>query len=193
MTTTPPTGPNFADALERTLRWEGGYSCDPADPGGETWCGISRVAWPAWGGWAEVDRVKARGYKDLAELDAALRASATLHDLVTGFYFNNFWRPLQADRWPDAGVAADVFDDAVNMGLGTAVKLLQETLGFAPDAQDGEVGPVTLRALSSAPTGLRARFAAERAYRYGRIAQHAPRELGYLVGWLHRALAFAFE
>lgn len=36
----------FLEALEFTLRWEGGYVNNPADPGGETKFGISKLSYP---------------------------------------------------------------------------------------------------------------------------------------------------
>ena len=37
---------DFKTSLARTLRWEGGYSDDPVDRGGETYRGISRKNFP---------------------------------------------------------------------------------------------------------------------------------------------------
>ena len=46
------------------------------------------------------------------------------------------------------GLAACVFDFAVNSGPGRAVKLLQEAIGATPD---GAIGPLTLRAVAAMP------------------------------------------
>lgn len=181
------TKPSFAHALATTLGYEGGYSNDPADPGGETYCGISRRSWPSWVGWARIDAVKA-AHPDPTERNEVLAADAALASAVETFYRDTFWNPLQADEWADGALAADAFDAAVNMGRETAVELLQNALGFPQSARDGVVGPKTLAALHNASTGLRARFAALRAIEYGCIATRRPRELPYLVGWLHRAL-----
>lgn len=183
-----PTPPNFAAALTRTLGWEGGYSNDSADHGGETYCGISRRAWPAWAGWAQVDRATA-GKPAPAVRDAILAADPTLRNTVEEFYRSQFWLPLRANVWQDGALAADVFDAAVNMGLPTAVKLVQKAAGMAPVACDGQVGPATLAVLSTAPAGLQARFAALRALRYGEIAAHDHSQAVWLPSWLGRALA----
>ena len=50
---------DFDRAYAFTMGSEGEYQNDPIDPGGETWCGISRRANPDWPGWSIVDRIKA--------------------------------------------------------------------------------------------------------------------------------------
>lgn len=182
--------PDFASALRRTLGFEGGYSKNPFDPGGETYCGISRRSWPEWPGWANVDRASALG--GLAR-DTVLRDDPALAGLVADFYRAKFWMPLHADSWPDGAVAADVFDAAVNLGMGPAVKTLQQALGFAQGACDGMVGAETLSAVIDAPTSLQARFAALRSVRYADIAAAKPEQVVWLPGWLRRALAFALS
>lgn len=178
----------FVDALARTLRWEGGYSNDPADPGGETYCGISRRSWPSWAGWSRVDAIKA-AHPDPHERNDALSNDAGLTAAVQQFYLDNFWHPLQADEWPDGTLAGAVFDAEVNMGAGEGVKLLQQALGMPKDAWDGKFGPHTLAAVQRPVAGILTRFSALRAVEYGQIAHEHPGELGYLTGWLRRALA----
>ena len=47
---------NFEYAIERLFGLEGGYARHPADPGGETYRGISRRYHPEWSQWADIDR-----------------------------------------------------------------------------------------------------------------------------------------
>lgn len=189
-TSNPTVPPAFSAALSRTLRWEGGYSNDAADRGGETYCGISRRNWPEWAGWGAVDRA-VRGSVTPAIRNVALAADPDLRAAVERFYLDQFWTPLRAGEWRDAALAADVFDAAVNLGVGTAVRMLQAALGFAQSGQDGRVGPDTLAGVNAAPAGLQARFAALRAVRYGEIVERNPSQSVWLTGWLRRALAFA--
>ena len=49
---------DFIPAKTITGGLEGLYSYDPNDPGGETWCGVSRVNNPNWSGWAIIDAHK---------------------------------------------------------------------------------------------------------------------------------------
>ena len=122
---------NFDDAFARTIGHEGGYTANPADPGGETKFGISKRAYPQ---------------ADIAAL--------TLAD-ARAIYLRDYWGPAGCDAVPD-GIKADLFDTAVNSGVRQAVKLLQRAVG---EAEDGVLGPRTLQAVNamSAPR-LVARF-----------------------------------
>lgn len=170
----PETAP-FLAALARTLAFEGRWSADPADPGGATYCGISRKFWPDWPGWKLVSGTDTPASP---ELTAAVRA----------FYLVQFWTPLQASEWGNQALAQDVFDAAVNLGRARAVSILQAALGLPPAAQDGIVGPKTLAAIAAAPSGIVASFGARRALRYAGVVAADPRLAGFLVGWLRRAL-----
>lgn len=122
---------NFDQAFEKLIGHEGGYVCNPADPGGETKFGISRRSYPM---------------EDIRNMTLE-RAKA--------LYLRDYWGPAGCDAVPD-GVKFDLFDTAVNSGITTAIRLLQ---GAAGVTQDGIVGPITLQALGSMPASrLVARF-----------------------------------
>lgn len=106
---------DFDQAFERVIGHEGGYVNDPRDPGGETRYGISRRAYPG---------------EDIAGMTLG-RARE--------IYRRDYWGPAGCEDLPD-GLRLEVFDTAVNMGVGTSIKLLQRALGV-PD--DGVIGPVT--------------------------------------------------
>jgi len=114
---------NFDQAFERLIGHEGGYVNDPRDPGGETKFGISRRSYPG-----EVIR------------------TMTL-DRAKAIYLRDYWGPAGCDTVPDA-VKFDLFDMAVNSGVGTAIKTLQRTVGVV---DDGKLGPITLQAVASMP------------------------------------------
>jgi hypothetical protein len=83
---------NFEKALAFVLRWEGGYSNDPHDPGGETKFGISK-----------------RSYPDVNIKDLTRESAAQL-------YRRDYWSVMGCDqRLPDIGLV--VFDSAVNCGI----------------------------------------------------------------------------
>jgi lysozyme family protein len=92
---------NFDRALEFVLKWEGGYSNDPHDPGGETKYGINKASHP------NVD------IKNLTLEQAAV------------IYKNEYWDTCNCDdlKWP---LDIIVFDTAVNMGQKRAMIFLQE-------------------------------------------------------------------
>jgi lysozyme family protein len=123
MTSTPtnPAEPGSFDAcFDRLIGHEGGYVNNPRDPGGETKYGVSKRSYPK---------------VDIAGL--------TLEH-AKAIYRRDFWDRLQCDALP-AGLRFHLFDAAVNSGPGNAVRWLQAAVGTA---QDGQVGPITLRAVA---------------------------------------------
>ena len=164
----------FDRCLAEVLRLEGGYVDDARDPGGATKFGITlAVLREALGRTASAEDVSA-----LTEAEAA------------DIYQRRYWAPMRCGELP-AGLDLVAFDTAVNMGPGTAVRLLQAAVGAEPD---GVVGPKTLARAVSAPTADAIRAASElRRRRYRTLA-------GFAVfgrGWLRRtdtveALALAW-
>lgn len=130
---------NFHEAFDRLIGHEGGYSNNPADPGGETMWGITATV------------ARANGYngamKDLPRERAESIAKSA------------YWDRIQADQY-DSAIGFQVFDAAYNHGIETAVRFLQRAVGVA---DDGHFGPVSLAALQkmTVPDVL-ARFNAER-------------------------------
>lgn len=115
---------NFDIAYRRTKRFEGGYVNDPKDAGGETYNGISRRANPTWAGWRVVDEMKSNpGFPgNLRE------RKSILDDLEYSLYKTNYWDPVWGDKIRVQTVANDMYDTAVNMGVGTSIKLSQRQL-----------------------------------------------------------------
>jgi lysozyme family protein len=152
----------FIDALELTLRHEGGYVHHPADPGGETNFGIT------------VGVARRHGYQGpMRDLPI---------DTARAIYRLDYWLPIRGDELPPA-IAAQVFDCAVNCGVGPAVRMLQRALGVA---DDGDFGPVTLAASwKIVPQVFRARYAAERLGYYSRLSGFAT----FGRGWVNRVAA----
>lgn len=112
----------FDEAFRILIGHEGGYVNDPRDPGGETKFGISKRAYPN---------------EDIRNLTIE-RARA--------IYYRDYWIRSGCERAPEA-MRFDLFDTAVNSGLSRAVRLLQLAAGVE---DDGEIGPVTLKALRDA-------------------------------------------
>lgn len=140
---------DFGEALLPVLAHEGGYVHDPADAGGETYRGISRRYHPDWTGWAVIDasRRAGQGIPD-----------GILQDLVARHYRIHYWDRFQGDRIQDQGVAGELMDQAVHLGVHRAVSHLQRALNACNDqgrrwadmGVDGELGPRTLAALEAA-------------------------------------------
>ena len=117
----------FEVAYKRTKRFEGGYVNDPKDAGGETYNGISRRANPSWGGWKVGDRQKKLAYfpRNLNE------EKNKIAEFEKQLYFNSYWVPVRGEHIVNQDVANDMFDTAVNMGVGTSVKLSQRQFHLA--------------------------------------------------------------
>jgi lysozyme family protein len=136
---------NFDEAFEKLIGHEGGYSNNPADPGGETMLGITYRVARSWG--------YAGSMRDMP--------IETAKQIYTDLY----WSKISADQLPDA-VRFDVFDCAVNSGVGQAVRFLQRATGVT---DDGRLGPVTMRAVKAMDpqlldkrlSGYRLKFMAE--------------------------------
>ena len=72
-----------------------------------------------------------------------------------------------------------LLDTAVNMGVRTAIKLLQRALNLT---EDGVMGHVTITAAQNAPPGLLENYGAERALRYAKN----PNVATFGRGWFRR-------
>lgn len=134
----------FEPAVEKTLLWEGGYSMDPLDPGGETLFGIARNRHPEWSGWSRVDALKT--HFSGSGLTGVLNADGGLKESAKQFYEENFWHYDDLDSQP---VAEKVFDLGVNNGPAKAITWLQVAVGAKPD---GKFGPKTCEAANTLPT-----------------------------------------
>jgi lysozyme family protein len=113
----------FDTAFVKTMKYEGGYVNDKNDQGGETYKGVSRVNWPKWEGWSIIDSLK--GQSDFSE---KLESNQKLQQLVYFFYQENFFEKIGGSKILNDHLAEEIFDTAVNNGIGTAIKLTQEAL-----------------------------------------------------------------
>ncbi len=125
----------FDTLIDRVLSHEGGYVSDPRDPGGETKFGISKRSYPQL---------------DIRNLT---------REQAVDIYRRDFWNRVSGDSLPRM-VAFQVFDAAVNHGIGNAVRWLQRAAGVA---DDGVIGPMTMAAIKrSDANDLVMKFLAER-------------------------------
>lgn len=150
---------DFDDAFTLLVnpQHEGGYVFDANDPGGETKYGISKRAYPG---------------EDIKGL--------TL-DRAKTIYARDYWGPAGCDAVPQI-LKFELFDMAVNQGVGSAVKALQHA---ASVFEDGKLGPNTLQAVQSAhPIRLLMRFDAARLVHYAECRDDQLTRFGR--GWLHR-------
>lgn len=113
----------FETALDRLLGNEGGYVWDPLDPGGETNWGISKRSYPG---------VDIKGLT---------------RDQAAQIYKRDFWDRIRSDEMHQ-GLAFQMLDFAVNSGIETAVRKLQQVIGVA---DDGHWGPISAQSLALEP------------------------------------------
>lgn len=145
----PPPGTvvTFDVAFDRVIGHEGGYVNHPDDPGGETNWGITlRTAREAGytGSMRELTREQARE-----------------------IYRTAYWQRARCDEF-DGAIAFQVFDAAVNHGIGNSIRFLQRAAGVA---DDGVMGPVTMAAIRAMTvTDVLARFNAARLNFYTKLS-----------------------
>ena len=118
---------NFEQCFTLLLKSEGGFVNNPRDPGGMTNLGVTKVAYERW-----VD-------EDVTE--AQMRALTP--DDVRPLYRQIYWDGVRGDDLP-SGVDYFTFDFAVNSGIGTAIRMLQDASGTVPD---GKLGSISMAAI----------------------------------------------
>ena len=168
-------------ALAKTLKFEGGYSNDKLDKGGETYKGISRLNFPNWSGWSIVDTVKETNPKSI---DSVLKANPHMKELVESFYKANFWDKIQGDRISSQEVANNIFDFAVNSGVSRASKYAQNVVGAV---QDGQIGNKSIEAINAmnAVTFVKV-YKRNRQNFLNKIVENNPSQIRFLAGWTNR-------
>ena len=121
----------FDQAFNRLIGFEGNYSNNPKDAGGETKFGISKRSFPG---------------EDIPNLTLE-RAKA--------IYLRHYWLAAGCESVP-AAIRYDLFDMAVTSSVMEAVKTIQHAVG-ADEA--GIIGPNTLARLQTLSTAvIAARF-----------------------------------
>lgn len=188
---------DFAKALGRTLKNEGTYSLDPADPGGETVFGISRRWHPEWTGWATIDSLKPR----VGTIDPNdIIASALIKHDVEAFYKTEFWDKFNGDAIINREFAEFLFDCSVNLDVPAAVLMLQRAVNVCNNdgklwldiVADGHFGPATLAAVNAAGVSSRANTVLQicnalRAYTYVTLME-ADHKKERFIGWFARCV-----
>jgi lysozyme family protein len=149
---------DFDTSFRRLIDNEGGYVNDPNDPGGETKFGISKHEYP------DVDI-----------------AALTVDD-AKAIYKRDFWDAGHMDML-DPELAFQAFDFAVNSGIRTAIRKLQQAVGAA---DDGVVGPHTLAAINTRKTtAVVLLYLAARLDYWTRLKKWSV----FGAGWVRRAAA----
>lgn len=151
---------DYDKAFKIIIGHEGGYVNDPKDPGGETKYGVSKRAYPN---------------VDIANL--------TLDD-AKKIYRKDYWDACRCEELPGK-IKLMVFDTAVNQGVRTAIKLLQQS---AKCDADGLIGPNTVKsACKIKEDELLSDYTSYRAVRYAGTRNFDV----YGRGWMKRLFSVA--
>ena len=126
----------FDTEFDKLILSEGGYVDDPDDAGGETYLGISRKNNPKWSGWSKIDEIKKKyGTKNIT---SRLKKDEAITTSAKHLYKEKYWDVLELDDIPSQGIAHQLFDTAVNMGVASAIRIAQNVLMMTPTGKWSE-------------------------------------------------------
>jgi len=173
----PAYAADIKPALIHTFGNEGGFQNDPGDSGNYaggklvgTKYGIAAASYP---------------HEDIPNL--------TL-ERAGQIYQRDFWGASRCDEWPNQIVANLYFDFAVNMGQGTAARIIQRAINYAglhkglkPIPIDGNIGPGTIARMKQVDqTLLFVHLVGLGHGRYVQIVDANPKKAQYLDDWAIR-------
>lgn len=167
---------NFDIAIKHTLFFEGEYSNHRLDRGGSTMYGITEKV------------ARENGYNgDMKDLPLSK---------ARNIYFVNYWQPLRLNEMYSQEVANELFDTAVNMGVRTSGKFLQESINMLDNADlkiDGIIGPKTMQSvlifLNKSEHNAKALYKCLNGLqfcKYKKIIMLNPKQKVFFKGWLKR-------
>lgn len=178
---------SFDQAFGRTVGLEKGYSNHPSDRGGKTRWGVTETV------------ARAAGYVGSMEDLPIATAKAIIRP--------RYWDLLHLDQVDQIspGIAAEIFDTAVNCGVGVPIAFLQRALNAFnrrgkdyPDMPvDGLNGPTTIDALRAflhvrGALGEKVMVTAmnsQQGVRYFEIAERRPDQEDFEFGWWAQRVA----
>lgn len=159
----------FEASLTFVLKWEGAaFTNDPDDHGGATKFGVIQ---------REYDAFRRRRGLPLQSVRFISM------DEAREIYRREYWDAVEGDIIP-APLDVVTFDTAVLMGVGRAVRFLQQSLGVGVD---GAIGPMTRAALATADAdAASADVMNQREARLRSIVERDPTQRKFMRGWLNR-------
>lgn len=158
----------FKECMKFVLKWEGGYSEHPNDPGGATMKGITQSVYNAWRAKKGLPRQHVKYITD---------------NEVFAIYWEQYWQLLRCDDLPQP-LDLVVFDSGVNCGVGRAARWLNQALKLASETK---VTDKTLEALKKANPKQIAQVVCDlREQHYNSIATKNPKLKVFLKGWMNR-------
>lgn len=132
---------DFKIAFRRTGIFEGGYTDDPNDNG--NWTGGVK---------GRGDLIGTNHGVSAPVLSKYLGRTATVSDMRTlslevteKIFRRNYWDKIRGNEIINQDSANEIFDDAINAGVGAAIRKAQRALGLK---DDGIMGQITLNKIN---------------------------------------------
>lgn len=179
--------PSFAadiqPALTATFGHEGGFQAMRADSGNWT------------GGHVGVGELRGTKYGIAAASYPREDIRNLTRERAAFIYKQDFWGVSRCDEWKSQIIANNFFDLAVNMGQGTAARIIQRAANYAgwprkPIAVDGNIGPGTVQRLNEVDqTLLYVHLIGLAHNRYVQIVDASPGKMQFLDTWAARIKA----
>ena len=158
----------FEKAFNYLLFFEGGFSDNKNDSGGETKFGISKKSYPE----IDINQLTLEKAKDI--------------------YYKDFWLKSKCYKIIHPKIAIKVFDISVNTGINTAIKILQRSIRASGGYlnEDGIIGQKTiLYANEINEEVLLSSLKSEIAGYYRLLIAKNDKLKTFEKGWLNRAYA----
>lgn len=156
------------EALVFTLKWEGGYTNDPLDPGGATNFGIIQKRYDQY-----------RKSKGLNKQSVKFITKAEYVEIYEDYY----WKPVRSE-YLQGPLGLALFDTAVNMGVGGAISRLQASLKLPITGKWTQSISDVIHSADQTKVALNI-CKLRIAKRYARVKQR-PSQRRFLRGWLNR-------
>lgn len=160
-------------AIDATLGVEGIWSDVAADHGGPTKYGIT---------WRTLRTAITAGV--VPEMD--IKDLTISHARI--IYKHFFWNPLRLDEVVSQRVANEMFDTAVNMGIGRSAQITQRAikLWYREVEVDGIVGAQTLSKINGVPESILFKILnILQGYRYIEICERDISQMVFMKGWIN--------
>ena len=171
----------FANILEKTMKWEGGFVNDEHDRGGATKFGITLKTLQAIN--EDIDEDGKVDIDDIHQLTP---------DHAFNIYNRYYFQKPKFHLLPDV-IQPVVFDMGVNHGPSRSTRILQKvinTAGFVLIEVDGGIGPITIRAAEITSLRMGHYFinalCDERQNFYNAIVARDPGQKRFIQGWTNR-------
>ena len=163
--------------IDFILKWEGGYTDHPNDPGGATNMGVTIGTLKGLGLQYDKD-----GDKKITKNDVKL---LTVND-ATAIMKSHYWDKIKADQINSQAVANILLDWFWMSGV-NATKGIQRLVGVNPD---GKIGPASLKAINETIAKNEKKFVEQlydvRAQYYTNIIARNPKLESFRKGWINR-------